>query len=392
MRQRSGLITRSALVLACCCFVLLASCYTPSTRRAPKTEQAQLLDEVLGAEADEGSRLEGITRSEFLVARSGAELEQLKTRLHLPQLFADAPPDFAHEMVVGSVAEPLARQRDYRIYRILYTPDAVDVQVVSYPRKDLDEPLTPYVFTRIPRSDRPVRFYLNDRPAGGEGIAPLGPGMYDRMLTYRMHYALNIPQGLATPAPLLVFLHSSTSNGHRWSPNFSGLAEKYGFVVLTPSARNGYYWTEEYDYQAILDAIEEVKLRYPIDPQRIYAAGNSAGGHTVYQFAIEHRDVFAGFVSSAGRLSPDVDDAVLEKGKGMPALILCGEQDDSVPIDKVIAGKERLEKFGVEVTFRSYPCGHGGLAAETGAFEDMFKWLSKLAYGTEAPRGQRPPP
>ena len=364
------------------CALLAAACH-----RLPVTvPEVQLLDQPSGTEGKEDILLNGITDDEFLVLRGRDQLEQLKTRLSLPGLLGGDAPDFEQEMVVGSIGAPLRQQRDYRIYRILYTPEAVEVQVVSYPRKKLEEPLTPYVFARIPRSDKPVHFYLNDTPAGGEDLRPLGAGSYDRIITYRLHYALNIPKVLETPAPLLVFLHSSTSNGHRWSPNFSTFAEEYGFVVLTPSARNGYYWTEEYDFPAILNEIEEVKLRYPIDPKRIYAAGNSAGGHAVYRLAIEHRDVFAAFASSAGRLNPKVEDAILEKARGMPVLILCGTQDESVPIVDVLAGKERLEKFGAQVTFRSYPCGHGVLAPETGAFEDMFRWLSKLAYGTEARR------
>lgn len=357
----------------------------------PATLAAQLLDEDLPTAAKSTRLLPGVTRTEFLVARNQRELQRLESRLQLPALFGGKPTDFEAEMVVGAVDEPLPRRRAFHIYRVMYTPEAVEVQVVSLPGQEIHAPVTPYVFTRIPRSALPVRFYLNDRPAGGEGIPPLGPGLHDAMITYHMPYSLNIPAGLEAPAPLLVFLHSSTSNGHRWAPNFDILAAKYGFVVLTPTAHNGYYWTEAYDYQPILDAIEEVKLRYPIDPERIYLAGNSAGGHTAYRFGFEHREVFKALAASAGRLNPDIADDLLEQGRGMPVLILCGEQDTSVPIEQVRAGAERLRQHGVHATVRSYPTGHGVLAPGTGAFEDMFRWLSLQAYGTEEPRAAREP-
>jgi hypothetical protein len=364
---------------------LLAACGRAPAGVVRVSPDVQLLDR-MATDASNQSAFEGVTRNEFFVLRTDAELERLKKRLGLPGLLGGQPLGARHEMIVGAIGEPMRRYRDFVLFRVLFTPDAVEVHVVSFPRQEVERPLTPYVFARVPRSEKPVRFYLNDRPAAGDDLRSLPPGLHDRLITYRTHYAVNVPEHLDTPAPLLVFLHSSTSNAHRWSPGFSGWAEKYGFVVLTPTSRNGYYWTETYDYPAILDAIEEVKLRYPIDPKRIYAAGNSAGGHTVYHFAITYRDVFSGFVSSAGRLNPEVEDQVLEKGRGMPALILCGERDDKVPLARVLAGKERLEKFGVQVTFRSYPWGHGVLAPETGALEHMFQWLSKLAYGTEEPR------
>ena len=95
---------------------------------------------------------------------------------------------------------------------------------------------------------------------------------------------------------------------------------------------------------------------------------------------------FAAFFSAFGRLNPKVEDEVLEEGKGMRALILCGEDDPIVPIEKVQAGRERLEKFGVEVTFRCDPVGHG---ASEEMNEYIFQWLSQQAYGTEKPRAER---
>lgn len=374
-----------AAILICFGLALLPGCQPSAAKTAPAVDAGMLLDEIPATEGDEQVLLDAVQQPLYIAVRSPAELDALKQHLNLPDLFQTAP-DFSREMVVGSVAEPAARQRDYRLYRLLYTPEALEVHLASYARKELDAPVTPYVFVRVPRADTPVRFFINGRPVAAEDAEPLTAGIHDRVLSYRMAYSVNVPPNIATPAPLLVFLHSSTSNGHRWAPNFTELAEKYGFVVLTPSARNGYFWTEDYDYPAILDAIEELKLRYPIDGRRIYAAGNSAGGHAVYDFALRHREVFRAFAASAGRLDPDVPDSLVESGKGMHVLILCGEQDVSVPIALVQAGKERLEKAGLDVTFRSYPVGHGVLGADTGAFEDMFRWLSLQAYGTEEPR------
>jgi predicted esterase len=372
---------RAALLLG----VLLAGC-----ARSVAPPRAAMVDQPVATETDGDRLLPGVTGTEFIVLRSAAELMALRRRLTLPTLLAAKPVDFRHDLVVGAIGEPSRRERTLGIWRIVYGPEAVDVQVISYPQRERDTPVTPYVFVTIARTDRPVRFWLNDDPAGGEDVHELTPGFHDDMITYRAPYSVYVPAHIERPAPLLVFLHSSTSNGHRWAPNLAGPADRYGFVILAPSARNGYYWTETYDDRAILDAIEEVKLRFPIDPSRIYIAGNSAGGHTVYRFAIQNRDVFAGFASSAGRLNPEVPDSVLERAWGMPALILCGEQDETVPITSVLAGKERLEKAGVRVTFRSYPCGHGVLAPATGALDDMFRWFAALAYGTEEPRVRKP--
>jgi predicted esterase len=345
-----------------------------------------LIDRPIGKAVDASAYVEGITENEYWVIRGALELEQVKLRLGLPKLFEGESIDFRQEMVVGSIGEPMQRGRTYDIFRVLYTPQAVEVQVVSYERKELDRSFTPYVFVRLPRSEKPVRFYLNSAPATGEDLEPLRPGTHQRTLTHHTHYAVFVPEGLEAPAPMFVFLHSSGSNGNRWVGGLKEYAERYGFVLVLPSSRNGYYWTETYDYPAILEAIEEVKLRYPVDSKRIYAGGSSAGGHTVYHFAIQNRDIFAAFVSAFGRLNPEVEDDLLRKGKGMPALLVCGENDPLVPIEKVIAGKKRLEQFGVDVTFRPYPIGHGG--TEWGG-DYIFRWLSERAYGTEKPRDER---
>lgn len=347
--------------------------------------QPYLLDEVLASQQDESALIGNVTSAEFFVVYDAAALQSLRQRLGIA-LFADTDVDFDHEMIVGSVAAPAARKRDYRLLRVIYSSDMVEVHLVSYDREKLDSPLTPYVFARLPRSDAPVRLYLNDRLASAVDLPPLEPGIHELFRTSRAHYAVNVPQGLEMPAPLLVFLHSSGSNGSRWAPNFDILAPKYGFVVVTPTNRNGYYWTSDRDFAAVMDAIDEVKMRVSIDPERIYLAGNSAGGHAAYPLAMKYPDIFKGVVASAGRLNPDVPDKLLEAGRDIPVLILCGESDASVPIDEVRSGAQRLEQHGFNVTVRAYPSGHGVLAPETGAFEDMFRWLSMLAYGTDAPR------
>jgi predicted esterase len=383
---------RYTIAALCVSLFALSGCSSiwPADRgdaaRASAERGVELIDHPIGKAVDPTAHITGIGKNEYWVLRDAEELEEVKRLLGLPGLFADEVIDFNREMIVGSIGKPMKRNRTYDIFRILYTPEAVEVQVVSYPRKEVDEPLTPYVFARLPRSEKPVRFYLNFSLAMAEDLEPLQPGTYERTLTHRSHYAVFVPPGLDELAPLLVFLHSSGSNAKRWVKMLKDRAERYGFVLVVPSARNGYYWTESYDYPAILEAIDEVKLVYPVDPKRIYAGGSSAGGHTVYHFAIENHEVFAAFVSAFGRLNPKVEDKVLEKGEGMPALIVCGENDPTVPIEKVLAGKERLEKFGVEVTFKPYPIGHGGSEEPT---EYIFQWLSHQAYGTGKPRSER---
>ena len=147
---------KPVLVLSVLCVLLFGLSGCQSVPRG-----VDIIDQPIGRAADSTAYIEGIEKNEYWVLRSTEELEQLKLGLGLPELFEGEAIDFGKEMIVGSIGKPMQKNRTYQIFRVLYTPETVDVEVVSYLRKELEDTHTPYTFVRLPRSEKPVRFYLN---------------------------------------------------------------------------------------------------------------------------------------------------------------------------------------------------------------------------------------
>lgn len=128
------------------------------------------------------------------------------------------------------------------------------------------------------------------RTERGETVSPL-----DGERQPLLHWAP--PKAAETPTPLLVFLHSWSSDysqdnskwlkacaGRNWiwlHPNFRGINQ-------SPKACGS-----KYARQDVLDAITFAKQRWNVDPQRIYVAGVSGGGHMALLMAGHHPDEFS---------------------------------------------------------------------------------------------------
>lgn len=106
------------------------------------------------------------------------------------------------------------------------------------------------------------------------------------------------------PRPLLVFLHSwssdLTQNNNRWLD----LAKERNWVFLHPDFRGKNNRPEacgsELARQDVLDAMQWVMQQTPIDRSRVYLAGTSGGGHMTMLMAAWHPDKFSACSSWVG--------------------------------------------------------------------------------------------
>ncbi len=335
--------------------------------------------------------LAGVTNDEFHVFRDGKEFAAFLERTKFADPYKDDPIDFGKDMLIAAIGEPKPYKRNFQIHRALELPDHFEYYVTSYDRKKetFEKDVTPLYILRVERSSKPVHFYKNHDFARGENIEPLQPGTHFESVTFDIPYAVYIPEKLKTPAPMAVFLHGSTISGSRQfredvegNVSKQALADKYGFVMLVPSSRNGYYWTQEYDYGAIFDAIERVCARYPIDRSNIFIGGGSAGGHTSYHIGLEYRDRWKGFFAMCGRMNPEaVTDAMVERAKDMPVIVIAGEKDDTVPLKAIEPGLERLRKAGAKLEHHVIKDWGHDLGKSEEAMTKLFEWLYKTTYG-----------
>lgn len=122
------------------------------------------------------------------------------------------------------------------------------------------------------------------------GSAPIElaiPSTYDE--TERRARFIPSPHG--GPQPLFVFLHSWSADYTQDNGAWKAEAARRGWHYLQPDFRGPNVRPEACASPAarqdILDAVDYVAAQYPVDPQRIYLAGVSGGGHMALVMAAE---------------------------------------------------------------------------------------------------------
>jgi len=183
----------------------------------------------------------------------------------------------------------------------------------------------------------------------------------------------------ATPVPAVVILHGS---GGDWTGRSIYLANRLakhgiaGFAVDTFVARNLRSTDDYFErlqkasiYTQIIDgfnALEALQKHPYIDGDNIAVTGFSlGGGSTLYSMfepvatGILGKDGprFSAYASFYAGCSLDFEEFEVE---GSPVLIMMGEADESMSIERCEWFKSKLEQFGVEVEMSVYEgAGHG---------------------------------
>lgn len=176
--------------------------------------------------------------------------------------------------------------------------------------------------------------------------------------------------------PLVIALHGMGGDENSYfqayaQGAFKIEAEKRGYIVACPKGRKPasmYIGDAEKD---VMDVIAELRRDYNIDPDRIYMTGHSMGGYGTWSVAMSHPDVFAALAPVAGGAN---NPAGMSKIAHIPQLIVHGDADPTVSVERsrvmVAAGK----KLGVEMKYIEVPGGdHGSIVAPN--FPAVFDWF-----------------
>jgi polyhydroxybutyrate depolymerase len=147
----------------------------------------------------------------------------------------------------------------------------------------------------------------------------------EQILTDRP-YRLVVPTGYdgGSAVPFVVLLHGYTADGVTQDVYFqmSQLAQARTFILATPDGLRDStfyrYWnatdfccgsvgTQKTDDVFYLTAImNEVRLKYRIDPKRVFFVGHSNGGFMSHRMACERSDRIAAIFSLAGAQAEDI--------------------------------------------------------------------------------------
>jgi poly(hydroxyalkanoate) depolymerase family esterase len=159
---------------------------------------------------------------------------------------------------------------------------------------------------------------------GGRGVRAFAPaGKADRLADLppirdnpgKLAARVYVPAGLDGPAPLVVVLHGCTQDAavYDHGSGWSRLADRHGFILLFPEQNRAnnpmlcFNWFSGNDNQrgmgeaaSIAGMIAAMKKAHPIDPQRVFVTGLSAGGAMAAVMLATYPELFAGGAIIAG--------------------------------------------------------------------------------------------
>lgn len=114
-----------------------------------------------------------------------------------------------------------------------------------------------------------------------------------------------------------------------------------------------------------LRAIDAVRRRWPIDPDRVVLTGYSMGGYGTWNVGLRYEDRFAAIAPFAGGISrlenvqprDDRSRALLTNATHLPVFVVHGDADPVVPVRFSRTITEELRGLGADVTYEEVPGG-----------------------------------
>lgn len=220
--------------------------------------------------------------------------------------------------------------------------------------------------------------------------------------------AVFLPDHLPANPPIIIFLHGSGQRGTNpdqiLGHGLDAVIEQVSppAVTLFPQCTaefRAYYGEME---QRVLDAIDNARVHYQADANRVYLVGYSMGATSTLYLSARYPDRFAGIVSIAVGISyPELDpppnmpahdqealwlfhemfvadsrvEFIAERVKQVPIWFIHGDMDTACPVDESRLVHAQLQKLGAHTKLTEYAhVGHDSLLRglqEPG----LFEWL-----------------
>lgn len=210
-----------------------------------------------------------------------------------------------------------------------------------------------------------------------------------------LHYLIREPKIILDKNPLLLLLHGYGSNEEDLFSFASELPEEY-FIVSAqapyPLMYGSYAWyainfdADENKFSDINQAkqsrdlivnfIDELTTKYPIDSKKVTLIGFSQGAILSYAIALSYPEKISKVVAMSGYLNVEMAKENFEQNDFSSLTIFAshGTVDQVIPVDWARKTGPALERFGISFTYKEYPVGHG-VAPQN--FYDFRNWLEE---------------
>ncbi len=205
-------------------------------------------------------------------------------------------------------------------------------------------------------------------------------GTYQPMAVY-------VPASLGPHPSLVVLLHGrpQTESEILGGSVFKELADSTQTIIVAPYGRGNYDYAEP-AADEVYEARDLAVAAFHVDPRKVFLAGYSMGGFSVFMVGPMHASRWAGIMCISGSLvNGDVAD-VLSHFQNTPVYVVNGKKDPSIPARYGELTAAYLEASGVPTEFRQEPAGThivGTLQPSLGlAWGDM---LAGIVRGAPSP-------
>lgn len=210
-----------------------------------------------------------------------------------------------------------------------------------------------------------------------------------------LYYLVQEPEVILESNPVLILLHGFGSNEEDLFSFASELPKNYYIISVRapkPLAPYGYAWFDiQFDAYGnkitndeeawlaknlVIDFINEVLNKYPIDKDNVNLIGFSQGAILSYAVALTQPKLVNKVVALSGYFKKDLikDYLPQEEYKHLKFFISHGTVDQVISIEDARKISPILTELGITHTYKEYPVGHG-VAPQN--FYDLRKFIEE---------------
>jgi predicted esterase len=228
-------------------------------------------------------------------------------------------------------------------------------------------------------SNETIKAILKETPAPAVTSTGLQKSLDKNFNNKNYPYALYVPEAAKSGGsfPLIVVLHGMGGSGDNTIPAWvNRLAEQ--FIILCPSYPMGAWWAQPAE-DLVLQLVQEVQAKYPVDQNRIFLAGLSNGAIGAYMIGMFYPDLFAGVVPIASGITPRYMHFLVNL-KNTPIYIIQGVHDPVFPIQLTRRVHKILTDMKYPVVYREHEergSAHGGHFLPDTEVSPLVEWMKK---------------
>jgi phospholipase/carboxylesterase len=197
--------------------------------------------------------------------------------------------------------------------------------------------------------------------------------------SHLLNYEIRLSDDNSEDTPFIILMHGYGGNAKSYSQKgvfnngisviyldapyamnpLSGGNKWYDFKIENGDTSSNQNQIKE-SIELVLNTIKKVIKEKKIKSNHVYIGGHSQGGIIAYKIALTYPEIFKGFIISSGRLP--VEYAVkndLSHYQNKKVLIIHGKNDVVIELKYSLAGKNLMEKLGMETQYVIKDGGHG---------------------------------